>query len=306
MKLNKSTVFRIIGALGSVAGVTIFVRNPSWPTPDKIIVFLTLVFMALGQAKAMLKHLAPFIVLLLIYESFRGLVPGLNGNVNYMWMPGVDKFFFGNLPTSTLQNWLWQGTPQWYDFAFYLVYMLHFILPIGLAIAVWKLRESHYWQVVSTFVIVSFMGFLTFLLFPAAPPWLASDKGLIQPIVHTSNYVFAALGFHDFPTLYSKISPNPVAAVPSLHAAYGTLLVIFAYKLFGKKWALLAALYPLIIYVGTVYSGEHYVIDEVLGALYAIVAYLIGAWLFHDNRLQKKFNSLVHYKSNASTRSKAK
>ncbi|MEO5628009.1 MAG: phosphatase PAP2 family protein [Candidatus Saccharimonadales bacterium] len=304
VKFTKSTVFRIIGIAGTIAGAIIYVRNPSWPTPDKILVYLTFVFMAFGQAKAMLKHLLPFIVLLLVYESFRGLASTLNHNVNYLWMPGVDKLFFGNLPTSTLQNWLWQGKPMWWDFGFYFVYMMHFILPITLALLVWKFKESHYWQVVSTYVVVSFMGFLTFLLFPASPPWLASDKGLIQPVVHTSNYVFGALGFHDFPTLYSKISPNPVAAIPSLHAAYGTLLVIFTYKLFGKKWAALAFLYPLIIYVGTVYSGEHYVIDEVLGAFYAIAAYLLVRWLFNNTHLQKKFNSLVHYKNDVRSRIK--
>ncbi len=300
MNINKANIFRAIGVLGTVAGTIVYARNPSWPTPDKILVYLTFVFMAFGQAKAMLKHLLPFIILLLVYESFRGLAPALNKNVNYMWMVDVDKFFFGGtLPTQTLQNWLWQGKPMWYDFGFYFVYMLHFILPISLALLVWKKREDHYWQVVMTFVAVSFMGFITFLLFPAAPPWLASEKGLITPIVHTSNFVFGALGFHDFPTLYSKISPNPVAAVPSLHAAYGTLLVIFSYRLFGKKWALLAALYPAIIYVGTVYSGEHYVIDEVLGALYAFAAYFLVRWIFHNENIQKRLNSLVHYRSNA-------
>jgi len=296
VNINKNQLYRYVGILGTAAGIVIYARNPSWPTPDKIIVFLTFVFMAIGQAKEMLKHLLPFVVLLLVYDSFRGLVPGLNSHVNYLWMPHADKFLFGNLPTWTLQHWFWSGSVAWYDFVFYAFYMLHFILPIGLALLVWKLRESHYWQVVSTYVVVSFMGFLTFLLFPAAPPWLASDKGLITPIAHISNNVFASLGFHNFPTLYNKISPNPVAAVPSLHAAYATLLVIFVYKLFGKRWALLACIYPLVIWVGTVYSGEHYAIDEILGIVYAFVAYFGVRWLFNHEPLQRKFNQLFHTK----------
>lgn len=234
----------------------------------------------------MLKHLLPFVALLLVYESFRGLVPHLNANVNYLWMPGADKLLFGGtLPTVTLQQWWWHGSVVWYDFVFYLAYMLHFILPISMALLIWKYREKFYWQFIATYLLVSFAGFITFLLFPAAPPWLASDKQLIPHVTHVSTDIFRALGVQDFPSLYNKISPNPVAAVPSLHAAYATLLVIFTYKLFGKRWALLACIYPLIIFVGTVYSGEHYAIDEIIGLAYAVIGYGLVAWLFHNTKL---------------------
>lgn len=236
--------------------------------------------MMFAQAKEMLKHLLPFVVLLLVYESFRGLVPHLNQHVNYLWMPAADRALFGGqLPTVVMQQWWWHGTVQWYDFAFYIAYMLHFILPIGLALLIWKYRDRYYWRYIATYLLVSFAGFITFLLFPAAPPWMAAQQGLIQPLTRVSSKVFTALGIQNFPSLYNKISPNPVAAVPSLHAAYATLLVLFVYKLFGKKWALVAAIYPLLIYVGTVYSGEHYAIDEVIGILYAVAAYcLVDAW----------------------------
>lgn len=280
----KNNLWRVIGLLGTIVCIVLFVRQPSWPTPDKLIVFLTFVFMMFAQAKEMLKHLLPFVALLLVYESFRGLVPHLNSHVNYLWMPAADRLLFGSLPTATLQSWWWHGTVQWFDYLFYLAYMLHFIMPIGLALLVWKYRARDYWQYVSTYLFVSFMGFVTFLAFPAAPPWLASDKGLIPPITRVSSNIFAALGIQNFPSVYNKLSPNPVAAVPSLHAAYATLLVIFVYKFFGKKWALLACVYPLLIFVGTVYMGEHYAIDEIIGFVYALVAFGAVSWLFHNRQ----------------------
>lgn len=273
--------WRIVGIIGTVVCLIIYARAPSWPTPDKIIVFLTFVFMIFNQAKEMLKRLLPFVVLLLVYESFRGLVPHINHRVNYLWMPWADRVMFGGtLPTTTLQNWLWHGSAQWYDFMFYGFYMLHFILPISLAILIWKTRVQYYWQFIATYLSVSFAGFLTFLAFPAAPPWLAAEKGLIEPITRVSTNIFFSLGVQDFPSVYNKISPNPVAAVPSLHAAYATLLVIFVYKLYGWKWTLLAAVYPFMIYLGTTYMGEHYFVDELIGALYAVVGYFAVAWIF--------------------------
>jgi membrane-associated phospholipid phosphatase len=272
-KRHGNRALRMAGAAGAVAYVIIFALRPSFPTPDKLFVLLVLVAMAFGQAREAVKRFTPFVVLLLVYEQFRGVAAQLNHKVNYMFMVDADRMLFGRLPTSTLQDWFWHGRVQWYDFTFYMVYALHFVLPFALAVLVWKKRASYYWQVVATYVTVSFAGFLTFWAFPAAPPWLASEKGMIEPITRVSSAVWYSLGVQDFPSVYNKITPNPVAAVPSLHATYATLLVIFTYKLFGKKWAALAAVYPAIIFVGTVYTGEHYAIDEIIGLAYAVGGY---------------------------------
>jgi membrane-associated phospholipid phosphatase len=265
---------RLIGAVGTILFFILFIRTPSFPTPDKILVFATLVAMAFGQARELLKRFVPFVVLLLVYESFRGLVPELNMRVNYLFMPAADRFlFFGRLPTEVLQHWWWHGRVMWYDFVFYGAYTLHFVLPFALATVVWKTREKHYWRIVTAFLLVSFGGFLTYLAFPAAPPWLASDKGLIEPITRVSSHIFAAFGIHDFPSVYNKISPNPVAAMPSLHAAYSVLFALFVIKLFTGRWRWLAWVYPVLIMLGTVYMGEHYVIDALAGIAYAIAGY---------------------------------
>lgn len=252
----------------------VFALQPSFPTPDKLFVVLTFVAMFLGRTKEYLKHFVPFVLLLLVYESFRGFVPYLNTHVNFLWMPEVDRLlFFGHLPTELLQNWLWHGYVQWYDFVFYGAYTLHFVLPFALAVLVWLKTDKDYWRVVGSFLIVSFAAFATFLAFPAAPPWMAADMKLIEPITRVSSHVWAAFGIHDFPSVYNKISPNPVAAVPSLHAAYAFLVALHVTTLFKQKWRLLIWVYPALIWVGTIYQGEHYAIDAILGILYGAGAY---------------------------------
>ncbi len=274
---------RAVGLVGTLVCTVLYIRQPSWPTPDKLLIYMTFVFMMFNQASAMLRRFAPFVILLLVYESFRGLVPLLNKNVNYTWMIEMDMLF-GALPTTVLQGIFWNGYVQWYDIALYVVYMLHFVLPFALAIFVWKRREQHYWQYIATFLVLSFAGFITFLLFPAAPPWMAARDGYIAPITRISSDVWAAMGVHDFPSVYNKISPNPVAAVPSLHSAYATLIALFMTKFFTGRWRYLAWIYPALIYFGTVYQGEHYVIDAVLGVLYAAVAYAYTPQLLHAGK----------------------
>lgn len=283
----KFKVYNIIGIIGAISCLVLFALYPNWPTPDKLLVFLTFVFMSFGQGWQLFKRLAPFVILLFVYQSFRGLAPILNSHVDYTFLPKADKFlFFGHLPTATLQNILWHGSIKFYDFIFYGAYMLHFVLPIGLALLIWKYKEKYYWQFITSFLVLSFMGFLGYLAFPAAPPWMASDMHIIEPIHRVSSDVWWAFGIKDFPSLYNKISPNAVAAMPSLHAAYATLLFISVYKIFGKKWSLLALIYPFLIFLGTVYMGEHYVIDVLAGILFAVLAYLISPFVLKFTKKQ--------------------
>lgn len=279
MKKIKSYLTPLLGLAVTLALSIIFVLEPSFPTPDKIVIYVFFFCMIFRRAMFVLKRLLPFILILLTYDSFRGIADQLNTNVNYNFMPAADRWLFGELPTATLQNWLWHGQVRWYDFALYLPYLLHFVLPIGLAMLIWKTKQSYYWRFVATFSIVSFGAFFTFLLFPAAPPWLASNAGHIEPITRISSDVWYSLGLNDFPSVYNHISPNPVAAVPSLHAAWALLVAIFTFAYYGRKWGALATLYPLIIFFGTVYQGEHYFIDIVIGVVYAVAAYLISPYV---------------------------
>lgn len=281
MSKTKERTLQLIGIAGTTASLVIFAADPSFPTPDKLLIFIFFVFLIFHQAKEMLLRLGPFVALLLVYESFRGLVPHLNSHVNYNLAPAMDRLIFGSLPTKELQNFLWKGHTQWYDVIFYIPYLLFFIIPLGLAILVWKTRIQYYWQVVGTYLLVFFMGFLTFLLFPAAPPWLASQNNYIEPIVRVSSSVWFSLGIHDFPSLYNHISPNPVAAVPSLHAACATLLSIFCFKLYGRRWGAISLTYPILIYIGVIYEGEHYFFDVFVGALYAVLGYYLSPPIVH-------------------------
>src|SRR3990167_7153232 len=175
-------LYRYVGISGTLLCLIIFVFSPSFPTQDKLLIFLIFVFMILGQATELIKRLLPFVALLLVYESFRGLAPLINPRVEYSLLPNIDVKMFGVLPTAWLQKLWWHGHVQWYDFMFYLPYLLHFVMPIGLAILIWKKRDWFYSRFVGSFIVVSFMGFLTYLALPAAPPWMASDRGIIKPI----------------------------------------------------------------------------------------------------------------------------
>lgn len=289
LKSFRANSFQAVGALGVLICIVLFARQPSFPTPDKLMVFLTFAFMTLKQTWEMLKRLLPFTVVILVYESFRGLAYTLNNHANYSLAPHIDKWLgFGQLPTARLQHWLWHGHVQWYDIILYIPYLLFFVLPFALAILIWKTHDSYFWRAMTAYSLLFASAFLTFLLFPSAPPWLAAQQHVIQPIVRISSDVWASLGIQDFPTLYSHIAPNPVAAIPSLHSAAATLFSIIIFKLYGRRWGLASTIYPALIYIGVVYEGEHYLIDVLVGIAYGVGAYLAAPWVQHQVHKQSK------------------
>ncbi len=269
----------------------LFIRIRTFWTPDTMFIALLGLFIILGQGRRFTVYFLPFVLLLLSYEKLRSLAPHINKHVHYMEMVHFDRWMFGGtLPTTWLQQHMYFGRVAWYDFYFYFLYMLHFVTPLLLALAIWKYKPKKYWLFICSLVILSYAGFITYVLFPAAPPWLASELGKIEPIHRISSDVWAAFGVKDFSTYYKQLAPNAVAAMPSLHAAYPFLLALFVRKLWGNRWFALSLIYPASIWFGIVYLGEHYVIDAIVGVVYAVAAYLAAPYLL--GWLTRIFNHL--------------
>lgn len=267
------------------------IEQRAFLTPEVIFILLFVIFLVYGQANEFVRRFLPFLALLISYDALRSFIPFVSHRVHYTAMINFDRWLAaGHLPTALLQQWLYHGHLQWYDFYFYALYVLHFVTPILVAVLIWKTRPKSYWPYVWSFVVLSYAGFITYLLFPAAPPWLAAQNGFIAPIEKISTDVWWAMGVHNFPSLYEKFSPNLVAAVPSLHAAYPTLVALFIWQLYGKKWGLLTLLYACSVWVGVVYMGEHYVFDVILGIIYAIGAFLAvrAFYKWYSNRGKPK------------------
>ena len=85
-------------------------------------------------------------------------------------------------------------------------------------------------------------------------------------------------------------SANLVAAVPSLHAGFATLVAITLWER-APRWAKpLIAAYPVLMGFMLVATGEHYAIDILAGWIYALVAFMVfwagrGAVRDRANRL---------------------
>jgi hypothetical protein len=212
----------------------------------------------------------PLVALLLAYDASRGLADGLGTTVHVTEPAAVDRWFGnGALPTIVLQE---HWNAAWWEAVATLVYASHFVVtPVVLAV-LW-VRDRERWVRYARLVIaLSAAGLVTYVLYPAAPPWLAARDGVIEPVERLSGAGWEVLGLPRAGALLadSQGQVNQVAAVPSLHTAFAVLAWLVLLPLARRSWQRVALVgYALLMPLVLVWSGEHYVIDTILGALYA-------------------------------------
>jgi membrane-associated phospholipid phosphatase len=127
------------------------------------------------------------------------------------------------------------------------------------------------------FFVMNVMGFVTYHLYPAAPPWYYHSHGCsVDVLAHASEgpnlaRVDQLLGVHYFAGMYGR-SSDVFGAIPSLHVAYPLLICIEVWR--HVRWPLrLAGVgFFLLMCFSAVYLDHHWVIDVVIGIGYCLVA----------------------------------
>src|SRR5262249_17533749 len=160
--------------------------------------------------------------------------------------------------------------PRWWDFAMLAVYMSHFFVAVAIALALWVRSRARYFRFMAWFVVTTTLGYITYVLFPAVPPWLASHRGELVGTQRIVRELWDYLGRHDIASAFSGASvlANDVAAIPSLHGAYPVMIAAFFWSRGGGRARVGLALYAAAMTFTLVYTAEHYVVDIVLGWLY--------------------------------------
>ncbi|HET9014056.1 MAG TPA: phosphatase PAP2 family protein, partial [Thermomicrobiaceae bacterium] len=275
----------LLFAIYMVVAVALYVFRGVLFRPDRWALLLFAGAVVLGRWKAFLRDWVPMVLLLFGYEFMRGLafksVQEGHRTVHLGELVAADRAIFGgHLPVLWLQQHLFvQGTLHWYDFLSVVVYAMFFVVPLLFAFYLWVGHKERFWQFTLALLAMTYVGFLIYLLYPAAPPWIADQWGVVHGVVLPFNQVWGALIPHplnnlDQVTIWNAVAGNPVAAMPSLHAAYPWLTLLFALKFFGKR-GLVFLPYNLAVWFSVVYLGQHWVIDILAGILLASLVFVL-------------------------------
>jgi hypothetical protein len=227
----------------------------------------------------------PFVLIFLAYDYSRGLADALGFSTHVTPQITAEKaLFFGQVPSVWLQERMYQpGVIRWWDVPVSITYVTHFLAPVVVAGFLWARNRRQWKRYVSRLMTVSFIGVAIFCVFPAAPPWMASRDGIIDPVDRIAQQGWPKLGLHSAQRLIDKGqgTVNLVAAIPSLHAAYAALIAVFFWPLIRRRWLRpLLLIHPALMLFTIVYGGEHYAVDALVG--YAVVAVACGGWTWWE------------------------
>jgi hypothetical protein len=119
----------------------------------------------------------------------------------------------------------------------------------------------------NAFILINVIAVTLFALVPVAPPRLTPDSGIVDTL-----YVFSSTNYQSGGM---RFVTNPFAAMPSLHFGYAIFVSVGLLLLVRSRWVRLAAyLYPVVVLVAIVATGNHFLFDALAGGLVIAVAYL--------------------------------
>jgi membrane-associated phospholipid phosphatase len=278
-RLRRSLIIRF--AIAIVVVTAIYLVNSSflgWGT------FVTAAILAVptSRFRAYTAAFLPYGLVWLVFSFLRSLADETSVPLRTDQVTAIERaLFFGETPTIWLQEHLFEpGVIHWYDYATTFVHWSYFFVPHIAAILIWRKSPALYNRYLLATMITLFVGLLVYFLSPAAPPWLTADAAPQTDIFRVMVSVGRSINSSLFDRTYGVLGdPNPVAAMPSLHEAITFMLFWFARH--HSRWlATLAFLYALAMAFALVYTGEHYVLDVLVGSAIATYAYFFaGRWL---------------------------
>ena len=239
-----------------------------------------------------------FLVYWIIFDYMKAFPNYQYNTVHIESLYGLEKKLFGIPVGQSLltpnEYWLAHRTLL-LDIVTGLFYLTWIPVPLLFGTYLFYKNQRAFYPLALTFVLVNFIGFIIYYLYPAAPPWYVQMHGFaFQP--HTPGNTAGLANFDRlvgapvFASIYAK-SSNVFAAMPSLHSSYPVIVLYYGLKNRLGWINLFFALVMAGIWFSAVYTSHHYVLDVMAGLLCA----LTGITLFHQLRKTSWLNALVNW-----------
>ena len=222
--------------------------------------------------RAALSEISLYVGAYLVYVVSKGLVHNdtrsvglVNGDrivslqkdLGFLWEPGWQSWAVENAKALVVtMNWV------------YIITYWPVVLLAAVVLFNKKRRDYNFYR---TVIFVDLAGaMLTFMVFPVASPFAIAGVELLDTIQEFGPKFYGSEGMAS----YYNIS----AAMPSLHFSWTVILaVVFWNSLRGWR-RLLALLYPVLTFFAIVLTGNHFILDAVVGGALAGLAFAV-VWL---------------------------
>ena len=255
---------------------------------EQMALFILAPLLAYGRPwmKRLFSGLYPMGLLGLVYDSMRfvknaGVTPQ---RVHVCDLRALDARLFGvglGSARESLPEWFQAHHVTLLDLVCAVPYGAFLFITVGFAVFLYRKDYETMRRFAWTFLLVNIAGFVTYHVYPAAPPWYYQAHGcsvvdLATPASAGPNLtrVDAILGVPFFTGLYGR-SNDVFGAVPSLHVAYPTSILLFGWPHLRRVGRALALVFLVTMTFGAIYLDHHWVIDVVVGFAYTVATYLL-------------------------------
>lgn len=262
--------------------------------PVERLVILAWLFGALGCAVAdepergrgLARDWGLFAALLIAYRYSAGLADGVGRPVAMQSLVDIDRAVgFGEVPTVRLQRTFDQtgAAPLW-QVPLSFVYVSHFFAVLVAAALLWFRERAAWVAYTKRLLTLGSAAVVTYVVVPAAPPWMAAEAGLIAPIERSPFLGWERIGLGILAPVVEqgRAVANPVAALPSMHAGFALFIAVFFWRRVRPAARIGLAAYAGSMAFTLVLTGEHWVADVALGWIY-VAAVMVG-WKAIDRR----------------------
>ena len=223
------------------------------------------------------RDFAPFLFILIIYFNLQDTIFLINPQDIHHTLLHLDEKLLGMQPTVWAEKFYHPQLTDWFSFT-YLNY--YFMTPILLGLLYLNKRHEHFRIVMVTMMISYFIGFISYIIFPASSPYLVIPE-LYKVDIWKDTSFFSWLTY-----TIVDMSPHRVRdAFPSMHNAIVLLTMIMAWR-YHRIFFWIQLPLALSLPFGTVYLRYHYVVD-IIGALP-----VIAVALYISPRLEQKWRQI--------------
>jgi hypothetical protein len=216
-------------------------------------------------------ELTVFIGLAIAYNVVRG-TGGTNAALAFDHgrdIVAAEGWFFNNIEVN-LNEWMVGITPL-AVVACYIYALLHYVATPTVFFMSRRRGGWQYWRGYWALVVASGIALAVYAMYPAAPPRLTPDLGIVDMMSHFAEYGWwggaasAPRGIGD--------ATNQFAAMPSMHCGWALWCGIQLWGFKKKAYRVIAVAYPTVLFIVVMGTGNHYLLDVLAGVAVVIAAY---------------------------------
>ncbi|HXX68054.1 MAG TPA: phosphatase PAP2 family protein [Polyangiaceae bacterium] len=217
----------------------------------------------------------------------------------------VEVMLFGvdvNGTRGTLHDWFQAHATPAVDVACAVPYATFMFVCIGFAIWLYFRDYGRMLRFAWCFLALNVAGFLTYHLFPAAPPWYYHSHGCVVDMSAAASEgpnlarVDALLGVPYFHAMYGRAS-DVFGAMPSLHCAYACIVMLEGWAVFRLPTRLASVAFYLAMCFSAVYLDHHWVLDAIAGSAYCCAIVTVASRIQVRARVHGQTPALVAVES---------